>query len=669
MSIRILIISVICLLASTFISAQVKWVGAGDGVSWNDAANWSTASIPGTTDDIILDNTTVITNYTVNLPSGAVGIIVNSIEITPATGNTIQLILPAGNTSATGLIITSSTAAFTINGGGSFINASASNVEIDGNLLIGSGGVLDVSSGANSPRLSSKGDISIIAPATGAITESGTGNPTIELNGNGPQAISSAAGAWTGDNLDVIISTAGTLNLLSSVFLPHSLTVQAGATVDVSNGTSNFTLGIKGDIVVNGTITESGTSTLSRVALNGTVNQNITVGLGGSITGDELDFRLNNPSGATLLSDLVLPYRYSIVAGNLTLGNYSLTTPFVLQSAPVLTNHIITNGSGFLIIPNVGTNLVIFPIGIDATSVSQVEISNGSGLTYSVRVIPGIHPTITQPFAAIDRTWIINTNSAAANPVPANVTFYYYTGQGGSAFDYSSTVDIGQFITGAWNIVQNGLIPTTNPPEYRAFAPITSFNTPFIVGNHGAILPIDFSIVCKAAKKDNSALINWNVYSEDNVVRYEVEQAVNGGAFKTIEIVKPGSPKLEYSYEDKNLAGGTSIYRIKVVLFDGKIRYSNTVAILFNTKAFLITSIAPNPVSGGTKMTISSPGNAVVKISLFDVQGRVVSQWQQSLSEGTNIIRLETADLRAGIYFLSATDGSTGTNTVRILKQ
>ena len=668
MRIRILIISAVWILISSFATAQVKWVGAGDGISWSDGANWSSGSVPLATEDVILDNTTVLASYDVNLPVGAASVTVQSITITPSLANNISLILTAANTSAKGLIITSTANALTLNTGANFINASASDVELDGNLTINAGASMDVSAGSGSPVLEIKGGILINAGATGAITESGTGNPVIELNGNNNQTITSVTGALTGDNLDFVVNTTGTVTLLSSVSLPHALTVQSG-TIDVSADAANYTLGVKGDLVVNGTITESGTSTLSRVALNGITNQNITVTGSGSITGNELDFRLNNVAGATLLSDLILPYRYTIAGGNLTLDNYSLTTPFVLQSAPVLANHIITNGNGFLIIPNIGMSVVIFPIGIDATSVNQVEISNGSGLTYSVRVSPGINPTITTPFAAVDRTWIINSNSVAANPVPANVAFYYYTGQGGSQFDYTSTVDIGQFITGAWNIVQNGLLPTTNIPEYRAYAPINSFNTPFIIGNHGAILPIDFSIVCKAVKKDNSALINWNVYSEENVVRYEIEQAVNGGAFKLIEVVNPGSPKLAYSYDDKSLAGGTSIYRIKVVLLDGKIRYSNTVAILFNTKSFLITSIAPNPVSGSTKMTISSPENTVVKMIVYDLHGRIINQWQQPLSDGTNVITLQTDKLKAGIYLITANDGTIKTNTVRIVKQ
>jgi len=604
----------------------------------------------------------------VTLPSGALSVSVSSITIIPSTGTNISLIIPATNTATTALQLTATGDALTLNDGANFINASAANVEIDGNLIIQQDASMDVSAGAGNPLTSIKGNIVIDAAAVGVVTESGTGNPVIELNGNATQTISAGNNALTGNNLDFKVNTAGTVSLLSNLLLPDDLFVEAG-TIDVSNSAAKDTLGVKGDLTISGTITESGTSTASKILLNGTSNQNITIIGSGSITGDRLGMILSNNAGATLQSDVILPYRFTLSGGNLTLGNYSLTTTSVDNTVSLIGNHIITNGSGFLVIPNVGASVVIFPVGIDAFSVNQVEIANGSGQTYYVRVEPGVNPPITQPFSAINRTWTINTNSSAANPVPANVTFYYYTGQGGVDFDYTSTVDIGQFITGAWNIIQNNLIPTSNPPQYRAYGAVNSFNTPFIVGNHGAILPIDFFIACKAQKKQNGAVINWDVATEENVSRYEIEKAIDNNNFVTIAVVIRSDNKLSYSYTDNNMDGGTTIYRIKVVTLDGRIRYSNTVAVLFNTKSFLITSVTPNPLQNNTKLTISSPENTSVRMILYDAQGRVVRQWQQSISDGTNVISFDATELQRGVYFLSANNGSAKTNTVRIIKQ
>ncbi len=668
MQIRILILSAVWLMVSAVSAAQVTWTGTGDGVSWNDAANWSTSMVPAAGNDVLLDNATVPGSYNVTLPSGAISVTVNSITISPGTGNNISLIIPATNTAATGLTILATGNALTLDNGANFINASTANVNINGNLIINAYASMDVSAGTGNTITSVKGNITIDPAVNGGITESGTGNPVFELNGNSLQTRSAGNNALTGVGLDFTVNSTDTVSLLSNVYLPHSLYVEAGV-IDVSKSALKDTLGVKGDLTIAGNITESGTSTTSTILLDGTTNQNITVTGTGSITGDHLGVILNNVSGATLKSDLDLPYRYTISGGNLTLGNYSLTTLSVDNTVSLINNHIITNGTGFLIIPNVGTSVVSFPVGVDAYSVNQVDISNGSGQTYYVRVAPGINPTITQPFAAVDRTWTINTNSAAANPVPAIVTFYYYTGQGGIDFNYASTVDIGQYIPNAWNIVQNSLIPTSIPPQYRAYAPISSFNTPFIVGNHGAILPIDFFIACKAQKKISNVDISWVVATDENVSHYEIEKAIESNKFISVATINRTNNTLSYSYTDNNLQGGTTIYRVKVVMLDGQIRYSNIVAVLFNTNAFLITSVAPNPLQSRSKITLSAPQNTVVKMTLYDAQGKVVKQWQQALNDGNNIITLDASDLQRGIYFLTAGDGNSKANTVSIIKQ
>ena len=184
MQIRMLILSALWLLVSAFASAQVTWTGSGDGTSWNDAANWSSGIVPGPAADVVLDNSSVPASYDVTLPSGALSVSVSSITIIPSTGTNISLIIPATNTATTALQLTATGDALTLNDGANFINASAANVEIDGNLIIQQDASMDVSAGAGNPLTSIKGNIVIDAAAVGVVTESGTGNPVIELNGN-----------------------------------------------------------------------------------------------------------------------------------------------------------------------------------------------------------------------------------------------------------------------------------------------------------------------------------------------------------------------------------------------------------------------------------------------------------------------------------------------------
>ena len=664
MRFKLMAIAAMSLLLSFYASAQVTWIGAGDGVSWADAANWSSGAMPLPGDDVVLDNSAVTGNYDVSLPANGTIVTVNSLTITPGASSVIRLLIPASNSANPALHILTTGDAFTLNTGASMINSSGSNIIIEGNFTLNGTSSVDLSAGTGSSNIMINGNI--VVSAANAITESGTGNPVIDLNGNIDQTISSVAGAITGDNLDFVVNTTGTVTLLSNVFLPHDLFVQAG-TIDVSNSSAANVLGVKGDLTVQGTITESGTG-LPRITLNGTANQNIIISGAGNITGDNLEFRLSNSAGATLLSDLVLPYWFTIASGNLFLGNFSLTVIYVqlIPPAVVATNHIVTNGTGFLIIPNVVANAT-FPIGADATSVNEVSITNGEGLTYSVRVEAGIHPDISMPLYAIDRTWTILASGVPVNPVVVN--FSYYPGQGTTYFDYSATDDIGQYTPTAWSIIKNNILPAHDGDASIVAAFISSFNTPFVIGNHGAILPLDYRIVCKAQKKEEAAVIAWNVENEPTVSRFEIERSVAGSLFKSIATVYAVDQKLSYEYNDPDVANGSNLYRVKVIFSNGKVRYSNTVALVFRSNAILLTSVATNPTHNSSMLTISSPFNRTMKLFLYDAQGKIVRQWEQKIVDGNNTMVLPVSDLLNGVYFLSGTDGIIRTNVLRILKQ
>ncbi|MCW3119128.1 MAG: hypothetical protein JWM28_3210 [Chitinophagaceae bacterium] len=144
---------------------------------------------------------------------------------------------------------------------------------------------------------------------------------------------------------------------------------------------------------------------------------------------------------------------------------------------------------------------------------------------------------------------------------------------------------------------------------------------------------------------------------------------MNGSAIRPISSIVPDNEKLSYDFKDIEIKDGNSLYRVKVILYDGKLRYSNTVALVYNTNVMLITSIAPNPVHHSAFVTISSPGTASVKLMLYDAQGKIVRQWQQQFTGGTNVFALQLADLVNGIYFLSGTDGNFKINVTRLVKQ
>lgn len=669
--------------------AQVKWEGkAGDG-QWATASNWEGDVVPGPADNVLLDNTHVGGSYIVYLTSGTITVSLSSLIITPMAGNNITLVLPSSNDANPGLNITGPGDAlvlnegailknstnvpaggvgiiiknkFRINNGGRYIHNNArGNAGVVSQLSTAPGTELgifefDVPSSLSYTISASTHTFGVLMLS--AVASNGKSNYAI-LNGNNPMIIQG----------DLIINPGVTLRNSASVdiVVKGNFIQYPNSTIYLSTNTNSATLILHRDVFCQGTITESGTGSPS-IRLSGTTSQKINIT--GSITGNHLDFELNNPAGATLFSNLSLPYRYNISRGNLTLDNYSFTTPSIYQSpsAPVKTNHIITNGKGHLIIPGIGSSKVSFPVGIDAESVNMIEIENGGGLTYSVKVEEGIKPTdIALPLIAVNRTWSIYSSETPASPV--NISFYYSDGEGNKNFDYNAAAEVGRYILPVWNVVQNKIPQDFYNSFYSVAAELNSVNSHFVVGNLHAILSNETSVFCKAVIQGNGALISWNVLSTENIDKFEIERAFEQSAFNPVVSVLVVNERKEYSNIVHDLKAGVNLFRVKAVFGNGKETYSNIIRLVNEKKCFKIQSVSPNPVNGLAKLLINSERLHQASFTMYDVQGKILKQWQCQLRPGPNFQLINVEYLRSGIYFIYLVDEKNSTDITRFIKQ
>jgi len=68
--------------------------------------------------------------------------------------------------------------------------------------------------------------------------------------------------------------------------------------------------------------------------------------------------------------------------------------------------------------------------------------------------------------------------------------------------------------------------------------------------------------------------------------------------------------------------------------------------------AFALERVAPNPVRGRATLTYAVPKSCPVRLTLVDVQGRVVSTVYEGVSEaGRHAATLDASGLAAGLYF------------------
>ena len=143
---------------------QKTWTGGASDGLWASAANWSGNSVPISSDQVLLDNSTVSGNYTVTLPSGNVSTSLVRLTITPSGSNKITLVLPSGNTSSTGLSV-------------------GDNTSSTDDIILDNGAILKNSSGASSGN---------------TIATNSTSNGTFRINNGGRYIHNTVRGATTG---------------------------------------------------------------------------------------------------------------------------------------------------------------------------------------------------------------------------------------------------------------------------------------------------------------------------------------------------------------------------------------------------------------------------------------------------------------------------------------
>ena len=671
--------------------AQITWDGGGADGLWNTPTNWVGDILPGASNDVILDNSVVTGTYIVTLPGGAVTVSIKSVTISPLGTNTISLILPVTNTANPGLNITGSgdaiilnnkallknssgaaagpgiliTNTFRINNGGHYIhNTQRANALLVSQLSTAAGTELgefeyDVPAGSYTPSLSGRtyGSLTLSALANGG---------TITYIGSGASNLNILGDLQINTGVTFSISMSANFNVMRNYY-------QAASSVfNLQSSTNNNSIKVAGNLTSLGTITETG-SGQPVLELNGSGNQYIDGGSGAIL--NSVDFGLNNSAGATLLSNLSLPYRYTITTGNLTLGNNELSTPVINQVglATSTTNHIVSNGSGALKILSVGAGPVTFPIGPSATTYNPVRISNPIlSADFSARVESGINnPPIAFPTFGINRTWYVGASGIRTGVI---MGFTYYGIDANPGVSPTEPMELLQSNYSIWSIIpgNTNLIPVGSDPYAVTAATAITINSsliPYAIGKTGgSLLPLDYFITAHAQKINNNAVINWKVFTVDDVQRFELQRSVNNSNYQTIASINPVLNKLEYHYTDAGLQAGMNRYRIKVSRTSGGALFSNVVAIISQSKELLITSLSPNPVRENTLITISTGKKGVAIFRLYNLSGVLVKQWQSTLDEGTNTITLNTVELPAGVYHLSASEGDEKT-LFRLIKQ
>jgi hypothetical protein len=420
------------------------------------------------------------------------------------------------------------------------------------------------------------------------------------------------------------------------------------------SGTGNIDGSASGKFIINGTgATLGGTGNLTVPAVDGMEIGN------GTLCGVILTASKTITNNITLLNNT---YLYLLVSHNLTMNG--------IITGGSGSSHVVTTGTGKLIINNIGVTPVTFPVGRMQNLYNPITLSNGGGLNYGVRVDTGISPAIAVPVKAVNRTWYVTPSGGT--PGTVNTNFFYAAGHGNAGFNYAANLELGQH-TGVWNVIQTGLVPAGS---YQVATTVSTFanNTeaPLVLGNLYAILAADEGVSVNyftGIKQSGSHFLKWKLTCNSTpAVTMILERSADGISYTGLfsEYATALRCQQPFNYNDAQPAKGVNYYRIKITDVDGKITYSTVVTLINAIKGIEVMDITPNPiVNGAFNLKISTAEKIQMELVITDMQGRILQKQSVPMVAGFNSIAINVRNLAAGTYQLF---GNTADGRTRVLR-
>lgn len=182
--------------------------------------------------------------------------------------------------------------------------------------------------------------------------------------------------------------------------------------------------------------------------------------------------------------------------------------------------------------------------------------------------------------------------------------------------------------------------------------------TIYFIENSCIPLPVYFKSFT-AQRNGYIVTLKWQTATELNNTGFEIQRKTGTGNFETIDFVPSkatdgnSQAELSYSYDDINISNVISEYRLKQIDFSRQSTYTEIKAVKGIGQPSGIV-IYPNPSSNG-KMHILFDDMNVHNISIIDMNGRVIKQWDNYADNNLSVV-----GLLPGIYFLRVVDRTNG---------
>ena len=168
-------------------------------------------------------------------------------------------------------------------------------------------------------------------------------------------------------------------------------------------------------------------------------------------------------------------------------------------------------------------------------------------------------------------------------------------------------------------------------------------------------LPIEMNYFYSDTR-DNIAQLHWSTVSESNNSGFEVQRLSADLNWTNLGFVKGAGNSAEprsYSFQDRNLQSGIYNYRLRQIDFNGNfVFFELPEAVMIGVPdSYFLEQNYPNPFNPVTKIVYGIPAAGIVKLKVFDMNGREVKTLiNEYRNAGYYTVKFDAAGLASGAY-------------------
>lgn len=514
------------------------------------------------------------------------------------------------------------------------------------------------------------------APAAGFNYTDGSGNNSAVVSNTGTtQVIANQAFCFT-----PIYWTGSAWNTFSQTVTAGSILTSAPTTAQeatIYTGTYSGALDIRGYTSMSGATHTMASSEILKVRteLNrfGTLNSSTaSIQFLGNVRKQSTNASLvannvlvnNSNYGVALGGSLTVNNTLNLTSGNVSLGVNNLSLGSATISNASSTSYIITDSTGSVSMNIAAPSTATFPVGTtdgyNPATIQNLAVTDNFKVSVSKGVkVAGSAVTSN----AVNRTWNISETNPGSTALILNL-------QWNAAEELTSFARANSYVSyvnnlGVWQSATQSAATGTSPYVQTLTGVVLNGGfSSFGVASSGTLPITLFSFT--GSKKASSVELNWKTASEINAKEFQVERMDNGGNFVQIGSVKAvGNTNKLTAYSFVDFAASKQAiryYRLKMVDFDGRYKYSNTIKIADENAANEVV-VYPNPSTDKISIANSNLNFTAVSYKVMNLTGDVVKVGTASMNE------INVSDLAAGMYMLSVVDDANEAVTVKFIKK